>query len=156
MTFEKLNTTLMWKEISRFALPIETIIKHGFNHIPPLAFEEFIKELFEIIGFDSKLTPQTGDGGIDIFLYDDEKKIAIVQCKRYDDNSTIGSKEVREFLGAMTHSKSDYGYFITTSQFSESAKSFVEDHKNIFLMSKKSLERLFRISILSAYGQLEN
>ena len=45
-------------------------------------FEEAVATLFENMGYHSIVTPKSGDGGVDIILTKDNKKIA-VQCKHH-------------------------------------------------------------------------
>lgn len=73
-------------------------------------------------------------------------KQVIIQCKRYNDNQTISPKDVREFLGSMMHAGAEYGFFITTSSFSENAKEFCKD-KNIYLVDGEKLKKLFLLAI---------
>jgi len=155
MTFEKLNTIMKWKEIPAFIQPFEILIKKGFSHFEPIEFEQFILNIFECFGFSGELTPITGDGGVDIIIREKEG-ISVVQCKRYNDNSNIGVQDVREFLGAMVHYNAMYGYFVTTSNFSEAANNFTDDHNNLLLIGQRALERFYRLSILSVTGNLES
>lgn len=153
MTVEKLVKLMMWKELPFYVHPLETIIKKGFEHFEPLEFEDFIQTLFQSFGFDCKLTPLTSDGGLDI-IFEDESGQVIVQCKKYNRDNRVNVGEVREFFGVMKHYNVAYGYFITTSDFTDSAKRFSEEHSNLLLIGNKALERLFRLSILAAEGKL--
>jgi restriction system protein len=40
----------------------------------------------------------------------------------------VGSPELQKFLGAIHHSKSHKGYFVTTSTFSLSAERYAGEH----------------------------
>lgn len=125
---------------------LEFLVLAGFNHIDPLEFEKLVMKMFEVLGFKGQLTPASGDDGIDIILRDTNDTIGIVQCKRYNDNQVISAKDMREFLGSMTHAKAEYGYFVTTTAFSEQAKEFSKD-KNIYLVDSEKLKRLLLLSL---------
>ena len=153
MTVEKLIKLMKWKELPYYVHPLETLIKKGFNHFEPLEFENFIQTLFKSFGFDCELTPLTSDGGLDI-CFEDEKGQVIIQCKKYNSDNRVNVGEVREFFGVMNHYNVAYGYFITTSDFTDSAKSFSQEHPNLILISHKALERFFRLSILASEGKL--
>jgi len=153
MTFKELNKLMQWKELPFYAQPFETLIKKGFQHFDPIEFEKFILKLFETLGFTGNLTPTTSDGGIDI-IFNSQEGIVVVQCKKYDIETNIGVPEVREFFGAMNHYKAEIGYFITTTQFSEAAKEFAQEHNNLILIGQRALERLFRLAVENEYGRL--
>jgi|GEM_PF-2798051 len=121
---------------------VEFLISFGFNHLSPEDFERLILKMFEAFGFTGELTPITGDQGIDIILNSPDNIRIVVQCKRYDEGQTISSREVREFFGAMIHADAKYGYFVTTSSFSDQAKSFCNG-KSIELIDGASLKPLF-------------
>lgn len=125
---------------------VKVLLSFGFNHIDPIKFEELILRVFESLGFKGSLTPRSGDDGIDILLTDKREKRVIIQCKRYNDNQTISPKDVREFLGSMSHAKAEYAFFVTTSSFSENAKEFCKD-KSIYLVDGEKLKRLFLLAI---------
>jgi restriction endonuclease Mrr len=125
---------------------IKYLIDFGFNHLEPLKFEELTLKVFEAFDFKGELTPTSGDEGIDILLTDPKGTKVIVQCKRYSEDQNISPKEVREFLGSMVHANAAYGYFITTTSFSEQAKEFIKD-KNIYLIDRVRLKQLFLLAV---------
>lgn len=66
----------------------------------PREYEEYIRERFEKQGYDTKLTPQSGDYGIDIFATKGNEKIAI-QVKMYgDSNRKVNRSMIMELHGA--------------------------------------------------------
>jgi hypothetical protein len=141
------------QDVSMFDLSlIEFLISFGFNHLSPEDFERLILKMFEGFGFSGKLTPVTGDRGIDIILESPENIRAVVQCKRYDAEQTISAREVREFFGAMIHADAKFGYFITTSSFSDQAKSFCIG-KGIELIDGVALKPLFIQSIRTSFSE---
>jgi restriction endonuclease Mrr len=154
MTHDELNLLLKTDKIPISLKTLRTLIAAGFTHLQPTNFEAFILELFEALNFSGSLTPSTGDEGIDIFLRSTDETIA-VQCKKYDENTTVGSKELREFLGALIHAKAVHGYFVTTSSFSSQAKDFSNNHKNITLIDGECIKKLFCLSIMSSISEYE-
>lgn len=125
---------------------IDFFISFGFNHLDPLKFEELILTIFKTFGFKGNLTPQTGDDGIDVVLWDLIDVKGIIQCKRYDEQQNISPREVREFLGSIIHAKAEYGYFVTTTSFSEQAMEFCKE-KGISLVDGIKLRQLFLLAI---------
>ncbi len=93
------------------------------KNITPDAFERLTKRLLREAGFEQvEVTGKSGDEGID------GKGIAKIngimsfhvyfQCKRY--KGSVGSKEIRDFRGAMV-GRADKGIFITTGNFTRDA-----------------------------------
>ena len=88
----------------------------------PDAFERLAGRLLREAGFDNVVvTGKTNDGGIDgrgILRIGLISFPVIFQCKRY--HGSVGSKEVRDFRGAMS-GRVDKGLFITTGTFTAEA-----------------------------------
>jgi hypothetical protein len=149
--FNSSQFSLPERETPRCSL-IEYLSNFGFLHLEPTKFEEFVMKIFEALGLKGKLTPVTGDDGIDIELTLPNGKKAIVQCKRYNNDQTIGVKDLRELLWAMVHSNSAYGFFVTTSTFTDQAEGFVMG-KNLFLIDGMKLKKLF---LLATEAEMDN
>jgi restriction system protein len=95
--------------------------------LSPESFEEFVGELFEMLGFDIELVGGSGDLGADLLLRRNDGLVAVVQCK-YHKQSPVGSPELQKFLGTIHHTRSHKGFFVTTSTFSLSAEKFAAEH----------------------------
>lgn len=152
MTYDELNILLKSGIIPTAIKPLKTLINASFTHLKPTDFEAFVLEIFEALNFSGSLTPNTSDGGIDILLKSTAGTIAI-QCKKYDDNTPIGAKELREFLGALVHFKAVHGFFVTTSSFTSQAKDFSNEHNNIPLIDGECLKKLFVFSIIASISK---
>ena len=93
--------------------------------ITPAAFERLAGKLLEVAGFDEvEVTRTSNDGGIDGFgTYRPSGLISFrtaFQCKRW--KNVVGAPEVQTFQGAIM-GQCDRGIFITTSHFSDAAKT---------------------------------
>jgi restriction system protein len=73
-----------------------------------------------------KAVGRSGDGGIDGIIKEDKLGLDVIyiQAKRWDTNS-VGRPDVQQFAGALQGQRASKGIFITTSRFTEDAKSFV-------------------------------
>lgn len=98
-------------------------------------FEAYIADIFSSKGFAVEITSLTGDHGVDLRLFR-TGRTGIVQCKRWTD--TIPEAAIRDFCGAMSHEKVDFGYFVTSSEFSSKARTYAIG-KNISLVDIKDL-----------------
>jgi restriction system protein len=91
--------------------------------LTPESFEEFVAELFEMLGYEVESRGGAGDEGADVVLFRQDGLRAVVQCK-YHKQGVVGSPALQRFLGTIHHSGSHKGYFVTTSTFSLSAEKF--------------------------------
>lgn len=85
----------------------------------PREFEKAVAELFRAQGYHAKVTPGSGDGGVDILLIKDGIHYG-VECKQY--KNVLGPKFIRDFIGALQLRKLKAGFFVTTSSYSEQAR----------------------------------
>ncbi|MCI8956011.1 MAG: restriction endonuclease [Eubacterium sp.] len=115
----------------------------------PTNFELLCADLFERIGYNSKVTPSTNDGGYDILLSKGEEKI-IVECKCYSMKHRVGRPAIQKLVGANNIVLADRMIFITTSEFSASAVLYAEELGIELINGYKLLE------MLEEQGFLEN
>ena len=98
----------------------------------PSFFERIVVELLVKMGYGGsradagKAIGRTGDSGIDGIIKEDKLGLDVVyiQAKRWDSNS-VGRPDVMQFAGALQAQKANKGIFITTSRFTEDARSYV-------------------------------
>ena len=97
------------------------------KRITPQFFENLVADLLIKMGYGSskqdilKNSGHSGDGGIDGIIKEDLlgfNKIYI-QAKRWA--TAVGSKEIRDFVGALRMQNASKGLFVTTSKYTESA-----------------------------------
>jgi restriction system protein len=94
--------------------------------LDPEAFEEFIAELFEALGYEVEIVGGSGDEGADLLLRRSDGLIAVVQCKFQ--KGVVGSPVLQKFLGTVHHTRSHKGFFVTTSTFSLAAEKFAAEN----------------------------
>ena len=113
-------------------------------------FEELCVAYYNEKGIRAEATDLGADGGIDIKLYQDgtSNPTSIAQCKAW--GSKVGVKQVREFLGVMTHEKITKGFYMTSNGFTEEAKGLAQVN-NVTLISGEML--LMMIGRLSKASQ---
>lgn len=93
--------------------------------IPPRRFEELVAAIFKNNGFDVTRTPETRDGGIDIFAV--QKNVLggdllhLIECKRYAANNKVGIGVVQRLAGIVDQHRANRGVIVTTSTFTEDA-----------------------------------
>jgi len=102
------------------------------KQVAPAFFERIVVELLVKMGYGGsrvdagKAIGRSGDGGIDGIIKEDKLGLDVVyiQAKRWDTNS-VGRPDVMQFVGALQAQKANKGIFITTSRFTEEARSYV-------------------------------
>jgi len=95
-------------------------------------FERVVVELLVKMGyggsrFDAgRAIGKSGDGGIDGIIKEDKLGLDVIyiQAKRWD-NTPVGRPDVMQFAGALHGQKANKGIFITTSRFTDEARSYV-------------------------------
>ena len=96
----------------------------------PLFFERLIVELLLAMNYGGsaedagKNLGQSGDGGVDGVINQDPLGVdqIYVQAKRYKEGNNIGAGAIRDFFGALNIKRASKGIFVTTSDFSKSAR----------------------------------
>jgi restriction system protein len=98
--------------------------------MPPRRFEEFVAELLERHGYTVTLTPQTRDGGKDMYAArrdDVGSFLYVVECKRHAPDRPVGVGVVRALHGVAQHERVNAAMVMTTSYFSAPAREFADD-----------------------------
>lgn len=98
----------------------------------PSFFERIVVDLLVTMGYGGsradagKAIGKSGDGGIDGIIKEDKLGLDVVyiQAKRWD-NNPVGRPDVMQFAGALQAQKATKGIFITTSRFTDDARTYV-------------------------------
>jgi len=91
-------------------------------------FEKVVKKLLEGMGYgEGKITGQSGDGGIDGYIYQDKLGLdkILFQAKRFGEGTPVTPSMLRDFIGTITTSDASKGVFITTSRFPKDAEEII-------------------------------
>lgn len=117
----------------------------------PRKFEELIAELFEDEGYTILLTPQSNDGGKDIYVFKRDNIIDtcyLVECKRYRPPNKVGVPVVRQLFGLIQKERVSGGIVVTTSFFTQAAKDFAVDLPHqLFLRDFNDLARWLNVGM---------
>jgi restriction system protein len=117
----------------------------NFKNCSPAFFERLVVELLVKMGYGgsrkeaARAVGQVGDGGIDGII--DEDRLGLdaiyIQAKRWD--NVVGRPEIQKFVGALMGKRARKGIFISTSNFSPEAISYVSgiDFKVVLIDGKR-------------------
>jgi restriction system protein len=118
---------------------------------PPDFFERLIVNLLLAMGYGGsteeagRALGRSGDDGVDGVIDQDALGLdqVYVQAKRYAIGNTVGPGAIRDFFGSLDRHKAAKGLFVTTSNFSGSARETADYlSKRIVLIDGEHLTRL--------------
>jgi hypothetical protein len=91
--------------------------------LEPRRFEELVADIYRHLGYHTRITQQTRDGGYDIVLVEAASgKRVLVECKRYAHNRRIEVSTVRELLGVQLIEGVPDAKIVATTSFTAPAK----------------------------------
>lgn len=101
------------------------------HNLSPYDFERVMAKIFEKKGFSVKITPQTRDGGKDIFIAKNDlcSFLFYVECKKYAPNRPVSIDIIQRLYGVVSAEKATGGIIATTSYFTKPAKDYVQEHQ---------------------------
>jgi hypothetical protein len=127
--------------------------KTNLEELSPQEFEELIRNLYEKMGFHTKMTPQSRDKGVDIYAKrssESGSEYLVIQCKHYQ-KGVVGVEHARALYGVVhSNQKITKGVLITSGKFSNDCREFAEN-KRIDLMDGGYLRGL-----LGKYKMFQN
>jgi hypothetical protein len=99
------------------------------RQLGPQEFEEFIATIWEIQGWETKVTQQSGDRGIDVVAKQSFPfEISIhIQVKRYGPNTRVTGPEMQKYGSLTQRPEADIVAVVTTSTFTSQAVSLAEE-----------------------------
>ena len=119
--------------------------------LSPAFFERLVVELLVKMGYGGsikdagKAIGKSGDEGIDGTIKEDKLGLDIIyiQAKRWSPGNTVGRPELQKFVVALAGQGAKKGIFITTSSFSNDAKSYTpRNETKIVLIDGEQLAQL--------------
>jgi hypothetical protein len=127
-------------ELSNFALSDEIM-----SAIEWKRFELLCHLVFRASGFNSRLTGDGADEGVDIRIYDKENStevLYLVQCKKWNKKSKIDRPLIQQLRGQMAAENVEKGGYCVTSSFTTPAVEFAAS-SNIELFDQQTIIKSF-------------
>lgn len=124
---------------------VETPVGHddrlkALLRITPREFEHVVESLYHRLGYETKLTPRSGDGGRDVIATraaTGATESLRIECKQYV--SPIGPQIVRALLGVVSNERATKGVVVTTSRFTKGSKSLESGNARLELINGSAL-----------------
>jgi restriction system protein len=93
-------------------------------------FERATAEVLNKHQFHAKVTPGSGDGGVDIQVTRNGRR-GVVQCKAH--TACVGPHVVRDLYGVIHHSRASFGIIVSLGGFTKGAVDFARDKPILFV-----------------------
>lgn len=103
-------------------------------------FEEFISNLLINLGYDTKVTQESGDYGIDVVAVKDNIRYAI-QCKNY--SQSVGNKAIQEAYSGKNYYDCHVAIVVTNNHFTTNAINQAKMNK-VVLWDRNKLQELIK------------
>ncbi len=114
---------LLWRQLKpRNRSKIYSLDLDQLLELNPKEFEHYVASLFRRKGYKVVVRGGSGDHGVDLELFGDGSKRAVVQCKRYRD--TVGEDIVRDLFGTLLHERAARAFLVTTADISDAARKW--------------------------------
>lgn len=91
-------------------------------------FEFEIGKVYSRLGYQTKVTKRSGDGGVDVIATKDNETVYI-QCKHYGENTHLGAPELQSFWGCCSGNGINKGVMVCTSTLTKDAQAFANKLK---------------------------
>lgn len=102
-------------------------------------FEKSLTEVYRANGYETFITSKSGDGGVDIIIWNKNKTKTYIQCKAY--KGKAGVSIIRELYGVMVNDKVENGVVACLGGFTSGAKEFAQN-KNISLIDVNDIIKM--------------
>ena len=93
-------------------------------------FERAAAEVLNKHQFNARVTPGSGDGGVDIEVTRNGLR-GVVQCKAH--TSSVGPTVVRDLYGVIHHTRASFGIIVSLGGFTKGAAEFARDKPILFV-----------------------
>ena len=105
-------------------------------------FEFEIGKVYSRLGYQTKVTKRSGDGGVDVIATKDNE-IVYIQCKHYGENTHLGAPELQAFWGCCSGNGINKGVMVCTSGLTKDAQAFANKLKEkLEIIGMKELMKL--------------
>jgi restriction endonuclease Mrr len=115
------------------------------RNIDPYLFEVKVGDLFKKLGYKTKVTSKTSDGGKDVIIKKNGET-TYVECKRYGENQKVSRPDLQKLCGVMMVDNVKKGIIVTTSNFTKECIEFSKKNKvfDIQLINWEKLISMFQ------------
>ena len=118
------------------------IIKRLYSRLDPFEFEHFVAHLLECMGYKTRVSAKSGDGGVDVVAHRDElgfePPIVKVQCKQ--STSSNSEAQANQLLGTL--GEGEYALFVNLGSYTRPARILERNKAKLRLIDGDELADL--------------
>jgi restriction system protein len=120
----------------------ERITEASFDeNMSPEEFEHYCAAVLREMKWKARVTPASGDQGVDI-VADKRGMRIVIQCKKY--SKPVGNRAVQEVVAAIAHEGAQRGVVVTTSDYTRAAEKLATSNE-VLLLHHSDLRRIDRL-----------
>lgn len=120
------------------------VISTLYSELDGYEFEYFVADLLNAMGYRTRVTQSSGDGGVDVVAHKDElglePPIIKVQCKKT--LGTLGSPEIQKLTGTLAPGGAELGLFVSLGAFTKDAMNLGLTRHDLRLINGRDLVEL--------------
>lgn len=133
------------------SVPTQSTFKRELQSIDPSVFEQFVADVWDARGWNTRVTRDSADRGVDVIATQRTpfRQKHIIQAKRYSDTNPVGSPEVQQYASLRQQEDADAVIVVTSGRFSKQAESVARD-LNVKLVDGNDLYNLVSSEGLSS------
>ena len=117
------------------------VISTLYSELDGYEFEYFVADLLNAMGYRTRVTQSSGDGGVDVVAHKDElglePPIIKVQCKKT--LGTLGSPEIQKLTGTLAPGGAELGLFVSLGAFTRDAMNLGLTRHDLRLIGGRDL-----------------
>ncbi len=107
----------------------------------PEEFEHYCAAVLREMKWKARVTPASGDQGVDI-VADKRGARIVVQCKKY--SKPVGNRAVQEIVAGIAHEGAGRGVVVATADYTPAAVSLAASNQ-VLLLRHEDLRRIDRL-----------
>jgi restriction system protein len=113
------------------------------DDMTPAEFETFCAEELRRAGWNTRVTVQSRDQGVDVVAEKGGRRV-VLQCKLYA--RPVGNKSVQEATAARAHEQADFGIVVSNNRYTNDAEQLAQSNSILLLHFRdlRSLDDLLR------------
>jgi Restriction endonuclease len=133
------------------SIPSQNTFKDELQSVDPSAFEQFVADVWDARGWNTRVTRDSADRGVDVVATQQNpfRQKQIIQAKRYSDTNPVGSPEVQQYASLRQQEDADVVIIVTSGRFSKQATSVARD-LNVKLVDGDDLHDIISLQGLSS------
>lgn len=136
---------------AQYQSPTHEYLRQRLQQMDPEAFEVFVSDVWDELGWHTRVVGKPGDRGIDVIAVNGDEK-QLIQAKRYGPSTTVGSPEVQQYASLRLQEDGvDQVAIVTTGTFSRQARELAPDVEVMLVNGTQLIEMIEEIEALDVF-----